>query len=138
MLAPTTCYYYLLLIFYISLFAGLDGLPYEFYKAVRPVISQKMKDILQIQLNRNSIVKSNKFGATRLASKVKGISGVGDLRPITLLNPDYKILSKFLVKRMKPSLPSVILSSQLCTVGNKSILFRVNNIISSILHVQSN
>ena len=77
------------------------------------------------------------MGATRLAPKVKGIPEVGDLRPITLLNSDYKILSKVLVKRMKPALPSVISSSQLCTVGDKNILFGVNNILSSIFYVKS-
>ena len=116
---------------------GLDGLPYEFYRAVWPVIGNKMRDIFQCQLNRNVIVQSNKVGVTRLASKVKGIPEVGELRPITLLNSDYKILSKLLVKRVKPVLPSVILSSQLCTVNDKNILFGVNNILSSLFYVNN-
>ena len=60
-----------------------------------------------------------------------------DLRPITLLNADYKILSKLLVRRVKPILPKIIKSGQLCTIGDKNILFGVSNIISSILHVKS-
>jgi hypothetical protein len=59
-----------------------------------------------------------------------------ELRPLTLLNCDYRILSKFLVKRMKPVLPFVIKSGQLCTVGKKNILFGVNNILSSVLYVK--
>ena len=59
-----------------------------------------------------------------------------ELRPITLLNCDYKILSKWLVKRMKPVLPVVIRSGQLCTVGKKNILFGVNNILSEIFDVK--
>ena len=60
--------------------------------------------------------ESNKDGVTRLVPKVKGVPHVDELRPITLLDCDYKILSKWLVKRMKPVLPHVIKSGQLCTV----------------------
>ena len=59
-----------------------------------------------------------------------------ELRPITLLNSDYKMLSKWFVMRMKPVLPMVIKSGQLCTVEKKNILFGVSNIISSILEVK--
>ena len=59
-----------------------------------------------------------------------------ELRPITLLNSDYKILSKWFVKRMKPVLPFVIKSGQLCTIEKKNILYGVSNIISSILDVK--
>ena len=59
-----------------------------------------------------------------------------ELRPITLLDCDYKILSKWFVLRMKPVLPLVIKSGQLCTVDKKNILFGVGNILSSILDVK--
>ena len=65
--------------------------------------------------------------------KVVGAPKVDELRPITLLNCDYRILSKLLVRRLKPVLPCVIKSGQLCTVGKKNILFGVNNILSSLM-----
>ena len=80
------------------------------------------------------IIDSNTMGATRLISKVDGVPQVDQLRPITLLNCDYKILSKILVLRMKPVMPSIIKSGQLCTVGKKNIFFGVNNILSSVLY----
>ena len=58
------------------------------------------------------------------------------LRPITLLNCDYKLLTKWLVRRLRPKLPFVIKSGQLCTVGDKNILFGVSNVISSVLAVK--
>ena len=66
---------------------------------------------------------------------MKGVRKVDELRPITLLNTDYKILSKLLVKRVKPILGKVILSRQLCTIEGRNILFGVNNLLSSILYV---
>ena len=101
------------------------------------VIGADFKTILQLQLNRGNIISSNRVGATRLVSKVKGVPQIDELRPITLLNADYKILSKLLVSRMKPILGKVILSRQLCTVQGRNILFGVNNIISSLLYVNA-
>ena len=70
---------------------------------------------MQCQLDRKRIVESNKEGVTRLAPKVNGVPSVDELRPITLLNCDYKILTMWLVRRMKPVLPYVIKSGQLQT-----------------------
>ena len=99
------------------------------------VIQDEFLEVLQCQLNRRKIVDSNKEGVTRLASKVNGIPSVDELRPITLLNADYKILSKWFVKRMKPVLCYIIKSGQLCVMG-KNINLGVFNIISSVLSVK--
>ena len=115
---------------------GLDGLCYELYKKTWPLIKDDLLSVFQCQLGRKRLLASNKEGVTRLCSKVEGVPAVDELRPITLLNCDYKLLSKCLVLRMRPKLPSVIKSGQLCTVGSKNILFGVSNIISSILAIK--
>ena len=117
---------------------GLDGICYEFYKVTWHIIRKTFLMVLQCQLDRERIVDSNRMGVTRLLSKVSGVPRVDELRPITLLNCDYRILAKLLVKRMKPVLPSVIKSSQLCTVGKKNILFGISNILSSICYANQN
>ena len=62
---------------------------------------------------------------------MSGVPQIDELRPITLLNCDYKILTKLFVLRMIPILILLIISGQLCTVGKKNILFAVNNLLSS-------
>ena len=113
---------------------GCDGLSYEFYKAVWPVIKVEFVQILQCQLERLRLIDSDTLAATRLASKVEGIPAIDELRPISLLNCDYKILTKMLVKRLIPFLKVVIKSGQLCTVEKKNILFGVSNVLPSILY----
>ena len=115
---------------------GLDGLSYEFYKATLHLKESDLLEVLQCQLDRGRIVKSNTEGVTRLCPKVEGVPAVDELRPITLLNCDYKLLSKWLVLRVKPKLPLIIKSGQLCTVGKKNILFGVSNVLSSLFQVQ--
>ena len=115
---------------------GLDGLTYEFYAKVWDVIADKFIKILQVQLHRGRLVTSNTMGATKLVPKVDIIPQVDELRPITLLNVDYKLLTKWMVLRLKPLMSSIIKSSQICNVGNRNILFGVQNILSSVDYIK--
>ena len=114
----------------------LDGLSYEFYKVTWQVIKEEFSQVLQCQLDRLRLIDSDTVGATRLTPKVAGVPCVDELRPITLLNCDYKILTKLFVRRMVPMLEFVIRSGQLCTVGDKNILFGVSNVLSSLLYIK--
>ncbi len=53
------------------------------------------------------------------------------LQPITLLGTDYKLLTKILVARLIPILPSVLRSTQLCSVRGRSIFEGPASILSS-------
>ena len=114
---------------------GLDGLPYEFYQITWDIIGRDFTEVLKCQLERVKLVESDRHGATRLTSKVDGIPSVLELRPITLLNCDYKILSKCFVGVLSPVMEEIILSGQLCSVKKKNILFGVSNILSSLDYV---
>ena len=113
---------------------GLDGLPYEFYRAVLPVIKTEFLQVLQCVLDRRTLTGSMKMGVTRLLPKVSGIPAVDELRPITLLTTDYKLLTKVLVKRLIPVLPEVIKSGQLCSVGENNIMDGAVGHLSVLLH----
>ncbi|MBM3938954.1 MAG: reverse transcriptase family protein, partial [Sphingomonadales bacterium] len=58
------------------------------------------------------------------------------LRPITLLNTDYKLLTKMLVNRLLPVLPDICPASQLCAVKGRSIFDGAAAVVSaaSFLH----
>ena len=94
---------------------GLDGLPYELYRVMFPVLGETLREVFNLQLERGELIPSNKMGVTRLLNKVEGAPMVGQLRPITLLCTDYKILSKVLVARLTPVLPTVLTTGQLCS-----------------------
>ena len=70
---------------------GLDGLCYEFYRCTWFIIKKTFLSVLLCQLERKQLIQSDTVGATRLIPKVEGIPQVEELRPITLLNCDYKI-----------------------------------------------
>ena len=96
---------------------GLDGLTYEFFKRTWHVIGPTFTKVLQTQLDREMLMKSGRQGATRLIPKVDGVPDVTELRPITLLQVDYRLLSKCLAVRLHLVMEEVVEPGQLGTAG---------------------
>ena len=115
---------------------GLDGIPYELYKATWNIIGPTVVELFQYELDNLELIQSNRVGATRLLNKVPGqVPTVNQLRPITLLCTDYKLLSKVLVKRINTVLPDVLTAGQLCSTPPKNILFGAVGLLSSIDYI---
>ena len=113
---------------------GFDGLTYEFYRKQRDRLSPILVELFNFQLEKLKMIPPNKIGATRLISKVPPTVSptLEELRPITLLNSDYQILSKVLTKQMVKVLPLIIKSPQSSCVPGRNILSSGCNLISSI------
>lgn len=95
-----------------------------------------MVKVMQEQLDRGDLIPSGKEGVTRLISKTTGTPTVQQLRPITLLNCDYKLMSKILATRLNKLLPKIMKSSQLCSRKPRTILSGVTDIISGMEYIQ--
>ena len=118
---------------------GLDGLPYEFYKSTFDVIGDEFEEVLKDQLSNNVLIPSGRRGATVLPSKVEGVPDVTELRPITLLCCDYRIMTKTLNERLNPVMKEVVESNNLATgEKEKNILTGAYDIISAIDFVNKN
>ncbi len=110
---------------------GLDGLSYEFYRATLHSVGPALLEALNAMLNRGLLSASLRHGVVRLIPKVPGVPTASQLRPITLLGTDYKLLTKMLVARLLPLLPSVLLSTQLCSVRGRSIFDGPASVLSA-------
>ena len=117
---------------------GIDGLPYEFYKKTQEKVSPTLVEVMNVQLERLKLMLSNKQGVTRLTSKVEPgvVPRVDQLRPITLLCVDYKLLTMILSNRLMKIMSEIILSGQLCSVQGKNIHFGTNNLLSSLIYME--
>ena len=100
---------------------GVDGLSYEFYKRTLPLVGPALLAACNAMLEDGLLSPSMRHGLVRLLPKVPGVPAAHQLRPITLLCTDYKLLSKMLVGRLLPLLPAVISSNQLCSVQGRSV-----------------
>ena len=117
---------------------GLDGLSYEFYKKVEEKVGETLVSVMNVQLERLRLMRSNTQGATRLTPKTEPgvVPRVDQLRPITLLCTDYKLLTMILSNRLIKVMGEIILSGQLCSVQGKNIHFGTHNLLSAMIYLE--
>jgi len=115
---------------------GLDGLSYEFYRATFSLVGRPLLAALNDMLARGELGVSLRRGVVRLIPKVRGIPTAAQLRPITLLCTDYKLLTKMLVARLIVVLPDILQATQLCSIRGRSIFDGAAAILSAIEYLK--
>jgi hypothetical protein len=115
---------------------GLDGLSYEFYSATLHLVGPHLLEALNCMLEAGLLGASLRQGVVRLLPKVAGVPKAAQLRPITLLCTDYKILTKMFVARLLPLLPDLLTATQLCSIRGRSIFDGGLAIFSTLLYLQ--
>jgi hypothetical protein len=73
---------------------GLDVLSYELYNATFTEVGPPLLDAFNAMLAEGILTASLRQGAVRLLLKVAGVPMDSQLRPITLLDTNYKLLTK--------------------------------------------
>ena len=100
---------------------GLDGIPIEFYQTFYDLL----KDDLQLMIK--SVEEFEILSQTQKAAAIVSTPKKGDIkelenwRPISLLNADYKIISKILANRIYKVLPDIINEDQTCSISGRRI-----------------
>jgi hypothetical protein len=86
---------------------GLDGMPSIFYKKFWDIVGSKVTmEVLQILNEGRPIPAEWNQTTIALIPKVKWPESVTELRPISLCNVLYKIVSKILANGLKGILPA--------------------------------
>ena len=92
---------------------GNDGLPIEFYKLFWVKIKDAFMEMIEESYNTNQLPHSAMLGVINLIPKQSGnLRYLKLLRPITLLNCDYKSVEKALANRMEAALDIIISDDQ--------------------------
>jgi hypothetical protein len=100
---------------------GSDGLPTEFYKKKFPEFGHIFVLIANSQCQQELALSQRTGIINLLPKKDSDLQFLANWRPISLLNVDYKILSKSLVNRLKLVAQKIIGSSQSAAIPNRSI-----------------
>ena len=103
---------------------GLDGLPYEFYLRLSPMLVPILKDVFNHWFAQGSIPGQVTKGVITLLRKGKrhgGEENFDDFRPLTLLNTELKILAKILANRLQVVITDLIEPDQSYAVKGRSI-----------------
>ena len=92
---------------------GDDGLPKEFYEAFFDILGEHLLNSYKEAFVNGQLSVSQRRGVITLIPKEDScLIDLSNWRPITLLNVDYKILTKTIARRIEPILPNIIHSDQ--------------------------
>ncbi len=113
---------------------GNDGLTKEFYVAFWKAIYKPLLECYAYSEEQGMLSNSQRQALIVLLEKQgKDRCHLNNWRPISLLNVDYKLLTKVLAHRIKNVLPSIISQSQTGYVMNSSINDSVR-LVQDIIH----
>jgi len=114
---------------------GNDGLTKEFYDTFWDKLSKPLLECFRFSFEAGTLSNSQRQAIITLIDKHgKDRSYLSNWRPISLLNLDYKILTKVLANRVKKVLPSIISSSQTGYVKDRCINDSVR-LVQDIIHI---
>ena len=100
---------------------GLDGLPVEFYLHFWEVLGEDLVEVFNYCFDRGFLTKSQRRGVISLSFKRGDRLDPKNWRPITLLNVDYKIMSRTIAGRLLNVIHLVVNESQTCGVPGRFI-----------------
>ena len=101
---------------------GTDGLQIEFYKIFWNDVSDLVLNSFKTSYSKQEMSISQKQSIiTLLPKKDKDTKYLKNWRPISLLNTDYKIMTKCIANRLKKVLPHIIHSNQTGFLQNRYI-----------------
>lgn len=111
---------------------GLDGLTSEFYRVFWSLIGPDLHSVFTESEKLKVLPLSCRRAVITLLPKKGDLRSLKNWRPISILNTDYKILSKALTNRLKECLASIVHEDQSYCVPKRSIfdnLFLVRDLL---------
>ena len=116
---------------------GCDGIPVEFYKVFWNRIKNILYDALMYAYKEKTLHISARRGVICLIpKKYKDLDYIKNWRPLTLLNTDYKILSKVLAIRLKLCLDKLVNRDQTGFMKNRFIGENIRKILDVINYAE--
>ena len=101
---------------------GLDGLPKEFYVFAFKYIGKSFVEMVNNSWEEGILAQSQRVGLITLICKDSSqCDNLNFWRPISLLNTDYKILSKLISLRLSKVITDIVHADQTCSIPGRSI-----------------
>ena len=101
---------------------GSDGFTSDFYKFFWPDIKDFVCASIKHAIATGSLSIEQKRGIINIIPKPdKDLRHIGNWRPLSLLNTDYKIFSKVLAKRLQLIIPKLINSDQTAYIKGRNL-----------------
>ena len=117
---------------------GPDGYPAEFYKKFWHKLAPLLLDMFNESFEFGRLPQTlNQASISLLLKEGKDPLACASYRPISLLNVDFKLLSKLLALRLDSILPSVISSDQTGFIRNRHSFSNLRRLFNTIYNVST-
>ena len=117
---------------------GPDGIPVDFYKTFWKRVGPILLRVYETAYQDQNMVKSSMLGILNLIPKPnKDSRYLKNLRPITLLNADYKLVEKVIYYRMLPAMHDIIHNDQKGFLPGRRISGNIRKIFDLINYAES-
>ena len=108
---------------------GPDGLTSEFCQTFQGQLTPILKKVVDQAIERGRIPGEMKLSyITLLPKDEKNRTEVSKYRPVSLLNTDYKVISKILTARLRKIMYKLVHKDQQCAVKGRKIQNHLHNI----------
>ena len=112
---------------------GEDGLPIDFYKVFWKILKKPFYNMMNAVKQCGILHNTARSGILNLIPKPnKDTRLIKNLRPITLLNTDYKIIEKAIANKMIPALEHIIHSDQRGFMKERRISVNIRKLLDII------
>ena len=112
---------------------GQDGIPIDFYKVFWTKLKTIFLNMVTSVYNNNQLHPTARKGILNLIPKPnKDSRYIKNLRPITLLNVDYKIIEKAIANKMLPALKHIIHTDQRGFMKDRRISVNIRKMLDII------
>ena len=101
---------------------GPDGFTSGFYKASWGILGTEVINAIIAFFNSSSLPQATNSTILTFLPKFPGATVIKDYRPISCCNSLYKVITKLLVGRLKPLLPSIILPNQTAFIKGRLLM----------------
>ena len=116
---------------------GYDGISVDFYKFFWNMIKTPLYEMMLEVYENGLLHQSARTGILNLIPKTnKDTRYIKNLRPITLLNVDYKIIEKAVANKMMPALKDIIHRDQRGFMKDRRISVNIRKLLDIMEHVK--
>jgi len=116
---------------------GPDGIGLEFYKTAWETIKVELLQIMNLIYLEGIILRKQLQGLIVCIPKHAQPKTIDDYRPLTLMNIDYKILTRIIAERLRPFMPTILHPHQFCGLQGNSVFEAVAVVREAIAYAET-
>ena len=115
---------------------GRDGIRFDYFKIMWDVTKIDILRVMNDMFRMSKMTDAQKHGLLVCVPKTPHPCRQHDCRPLTLLNADYKLLTRTITYGLNPSLATILNPSQHCGIRGHTVLDAIATVRDAIAHAE--